>query len=122
MGHSGLELMGPVYPVRAPEASRAQAGVTSTGSWVSPRIWREGAHCGGSAFRDRVRRRGSRASRATRASSRVRAAPRQKWRPCPALRYSSSLRSLSALPMTDTEERLMAAAASMGLSSSPKSG
>ena len=32
------------------------------------------------------------------------------------------MRSLSALPMTDTELRLMAAAAIMGLKSSPKAG
>lgn len=36
--------------------------------------------------------------------------------------YRPSLRSRSALPMTDTDERLIAAAASMGLSSHPKKG
>jgi len=36
--------------------------------------------------------------------------------------YSSSLRSLSALLITDTELNVIAAAASMGLSSSPKTG
>ena len=36
--------------------------------------------------------------------------------------YSSSLRSLSALLITDTELKVMAAAASIGLSSSPHTG
>ncbi len=37
-------------------------------------------------------------------------------------RHNTSLRSRSAFPMTDTELRLIAAAASMGLNSMPKTG
>ena len=36
--------------------------------------------------------------------------------------YSAKRRNLSALPMTDTDDKLMAAAAIIGLSSSPKVG
>ena len=43
------------------------------------------------------------------------------WHLLPAA-YSSSLRSLSALLITDTELNVMAAAASIGLSSSPITG
>ena len=43
------------------------------------------------------------------------------WHLIPAA-YSSNLRSLSALLITDTELNVMAAAASMGLSSSPITG
>ena len=43
------------------------------------------------------------------------------WPLAPAV-YSSILRSLSALLITDTELNVMAAAASMGLNSSPNTG